>query len=132
MPRRRNRNPWVSFALFLIVCTMGWATWEYRHELRFESEQQPLDEELRERVETIILEEFEYEACFLDLRGHLNWRPNEGRYRIDITLDETSECDANARAICTRMAKRIQQETQKPATVVAFDPAGREVGRCVL
>ena len=62
MPRRRNRNPWVSFALFLIVCTMGWATWEYRHELRFESEQQPLDEELRERVETIILEEFEYEA----------------------------------------------------------------------
>ena len=37
-----------------------------------------------------------------------------------------------ARAICNRMANRIQQETEKPATVVAFDPAGREVGRCVL
>ena len=132
MRRRRTRSPWVSFALFLIVCSMGWATWEYRHELRWESEQAPLDAELRERVENIVIEEFEYEVCFLDIRGRLNWRPRESRYRLDILLEESSECEANARAICTRIATRIQEETEKPATVVAFDPAGREVGRCVL
>jgi hypothetical protein len=130
--RRKSRSPWVSLALFLIVCSMGWVTWEYRHELRWEREHRPTDTVLRDRVESIVVEEFEHEMCFLDIRGHLNWRPNEGRYRLDLLLDGTTECEGQAGGICERIAKRIAEETESKATVVAFDPAGRELGRCVL
>lgn len=130
--RRKSRSPWVSLALFLIVCSMGWVTWEYRHELRWEEEERAPDTELRDRVENIVLEEFNDEACFLDIRGRLSWRPREGRYRLDLLLEQTSECEGNAPGICRRIAKRIEQETECKATVVAFDPADRELGRCVL
>jgi hypothetical protein len=132
MRRRRTRNPWVSLALFLVVCSMGYATWELRHELRWTQEVQTLDVEVRERVETIVVEEFEFDECFIDLRSRLSWRPSERRYRLDITLGESQECEGRAREICTRIAKRIEQETEVVATVVAFSPAGRELARCVL
>jgi hypothetical protein len=132
MRRRRTRHPLVSLALFLIVGSMGWVTWEFRDELKYQRDAPILDSVLRERVEEAILDEFDHDACFFDLRGHLNWRPNERRYRLDILMEESSQCEKRADEICQRIAQRIHAESEIVATVVAFDSAGREVGRCVL
>lgn len=132
MRRRRTRHPLVSFAFFLVVCSMAWITWEFRDELRHQRDAPVLDHILRDRVEEAILDEFDHDTCFFDLRGHLNWRPNERRYRLDILLEESLECEKRAKEICERIAHRIHAESEIVATVVAFDSAGREVARCVL
>lgn len=132
MSRRRARHPLISFSLFLIVCSMGWVAWEYRDELRSKEAPPPLASELRERVEDVILSEFDSDDCFLDISGGLNWRPSERRYRLDILLDNSSTCEERAQGICTRIAERIRADTDLVATVVAFDSAGRELARCVL
>ena len=132
MARRRNRSPLASFALFLVVCGMGWVAWENRDRLKGEKEAPVLEIDLRDKIEIAILDEYEHDTCFFDLRGHLNWRPNERRFRLDILLEETEKCEKRAREICTRIAQRISNETDRPCTVVAFDPSGRELGRCVL
>ena len=132
MRRRSTRDPMVSFALFLVVCSMGWLTWTYRHELKSEGEIEITDMELRDRVEESILQEFSHDVCFFDIRGHLNWRPNERRYRLDLVIETSEECERQARSLCERIARLIYAETDVVATVLAFDASGREVGRYVL
>ena len=97
MRRRSTRNPFVSFCLFLILCSMGWVAWEYREELRSNRAPERLDSVLREQVEEVILREFELDSCFVDVRGGLNWRPNERRFRLDILLEDSAECEDRAR-----------------------------------
>ena len=132
MRRRSTRHPMVSFALFLVLCSMGWATWTYRDELKSEGEVEVADTVIRDRVEEAILDEFSHDACFFDLRGRLNWRPNERRYRLDFVIETTEACERQARSLCKRIAQLINAETDVVATVIAFDASGREVGRYVM
>ena len=132
MSRRRIRSPLASFSLFLIVCGMGWVAWENREFFQPESEEIVLDLDLRDRVQEAVYDELNDDTCFFDLRGMLNWRPNERRYRLDLLIEEGETCERRAREICVRAAGIIQRETGVVATVVAFDSAGRELGRCVL
>ena len=132
MARRRNRSPLASLALFLIVCGMGWAAWEHRDDLKGQREDPILEIDMRDRLEDSILDDYEHDACFFDLRGGLGWRPNEHRFRLDILLELGSKCEERAKEICRKIAQYITAETDRPATVVAYDTAGRELGRYVL
>lgn len=129
---RRVRHPLVSLAMFLILCGAGLALWEHRHELTYEPTNVVLEAEVRERIHQEIHDTLEHEDCFLGLRGNVNWRPNEGRYRLDIDLADGAGCEARARDICEQVAQIVREGTGREATVIAFDAAGREIGRAVL
>ena len=118
--------------MFLILCGAGLAVWENRHDLTYEPANVVLEAQVRERIHDEILQTLDTEDCFLGLRGNVNWRPREGRYRLDIELSEGSSCESRARGLCSKVAQIIRQRTGREATVIAFDPAGREMGRAVL
>ena len=125
----RVRKPLHSFILFLMVCGLAYLAWENRD--FFENEPKQLltrnqVEELRERV----VYAFQEDACFLEVRGNLNWRPREQRYRMEIVVG--NDCEMQARKLCEDIAHFVQQTYNVPATVFAFDDAGREVARAVL
>ena len=129
---RRVRHPLVSFGMFLVLCGVGLVIWEHRHDLTYEPANVVLQAEIREAIQDEIMDTLRDEDCFLGLRSNASWRPNERRYRLDIELAEGSGCEANARALCTHVAQIVRKRTGREATVVAFDPAGRELGRAVL
>lgn len=129
---RRVRPPAVSFALFLLICGMGWVAYENRDFFKGEPKQELLTREIKDMLREQIYEDFENETCFLELRGGLNWRPNEHRYLLDIVVADGETCENGAKQICEDIALLIQREAGVIATVVAYDRAGREVGRKVL
>ena len=93
---KRVRHPMVSFAMFLIVCGVGLAIWEHRHELTYEPANVVLEATVREAIQDDIMETLAQEDCFLGMRGNVSWRPNERRYRLDIDIEEGAGCEANA------------------------------------
>ncbi len=129
---RRVRHPMVSFAMFLIVVGMGFVVWENRHALKGEKAGQLLDQNTRTEIQDNIYEAFEQDECFSGLRSNISWRPNEQRYRLDIEVEDGDLCEQKAKSLCEQVAQMVKQQTGVMATVVAFDAAGREVGRCVL
>ena len=129
---RRVRHPMVSFAMFLIVVGMGFVAWENRHILKGEASGRLMDQPTRQGLQETILEAFESDACFAGFRNNINWRPNEQRYRLDIDIEDGASCESNARNLCEQIANMIKSETGVVATVVAFDAAGRELGRFVM
>lgn len=122
----------VSLAMFLVLCGAGLAIWEHRHDLTYEPANVVLEAAVREAIQDEIMDTLEQDACFLGLRGNVSWRPNERRYRLDIDVAEGAGCESSARGICAQVAQIIRTRTGREATVVAFDPAGRELGRAVL
>jgi len=129
---RRVRHPLVSFAMFLVVCTMAYAVWENRAGLKSQPAGQLLDRSTRDDVQDHVFTAFEDDDCFAGLRSNMNWRPNEQRYRMDIVVEDGADCEGKARTLCEQVAEMIREDTGISATVIAFDAAGREVGRCVL
>lgn len=129
---RRVRHPLVSFAMFLVVVGVGMVVWEHRNDLKRQPEHVILEREVREQIETSIDDALANDACYAGLRGHVSWRPNEGRYRLDIDIEDGASCENKARSICEVVARIVSERTNRSATVVAFDSAGREIGRCVL
>jgi hypothetical protein len=118
--------------MFLIVLGMAYAVWENRDALKGEKAGQLLDQTERADIQERIFETFEMDPCFSGLRSNISWRPNEGRYRLDIEVADGETCERNARNLCEQVALLIRERLQVEATVVALDAAGREVGRCVL
>ena len=129
---RRVRHPMVSFAMFMIVVCMGYVVWENRGMLKGEKAGELMDRDTRDQLQEKIYDSFENHECFSGLRSNVSWRPNEQRYRLDIEVEDGDLCESGAKALCEQVAILIKQETEVVATVVAFDAAGREVGRCVL
>ena len=129
---RRVRHPMVSLAMFLVLAGAGLAIWEHRHDLTYEPANVVLQAEVREAIQDEIMEKLQNDACFAGMRSNVSWRPNERRYRVDIEIEEGAGCESNARSICTTVAQIIRTRTGREATVIAFDPAGREIGRAVL
>ncbi len=129
---RRVRHPLVSLAMFLVVCGMAYAVWENRAALKSTPAGQLLDRTTRDEIQDRVFTAFEDDDCFSGLRGNMNWRPNEQRYRLDIVVVDGAECEGRARSLCRQIAEMIREDTDIAATVIAFDASGREVGRCVL
>ena len=129
---RRVRHPAVSFGMFLIVVGMAYAVWENRGMLKGEKAGELLDQTAREEIQERIFNTFERDPCFSGLRSNISWRPNEQRYRLDIEVADGETCERNARGLCEQVALLIRERLHVEATVVAYDAAGREVGRCVL
>lgn len=128
---RRTRSPAVSFALFVLICGMGWVAYENRDFFKGSPTEDLLSTDQKEIIQEKILEAFEDDMCFFGLRGHLSWRPNEQRYLQDIVLEDGERCEERARAICENVAQIIADEADVVATVVAYDRTGRELGRKV-
>ena len=122
----------VSFAMFLVLCGAGLAIWEHRHDLTYEPANVVLEAAVRDAIQDEIMDDLAAEPCFLGLRSNISWRPNERRYRLDIEVAEGASCEASARKLCAQVAAIVKQRTGREATVIAFDPAGREIGRAVL
>ncbi len=129
---RRTRHPAVSFALFLVICGMGWVAYENRDFFKGEPKEELLTSEVKAMLRETIYEVWENDECFLELRSNLNWRPNEHRYLLDIIVADGSSCEDGAKQLCWDIALLIQREAGVTATVIAYDRAGREVGRKVL
>lgn len=129
---KRVRHPMVSLGMFLILAGTGFVVWENRHELTYETSHVVMHANVRRAIQDEVMGTLENDACFLGMRSNLSWRPNEKRYRLDIELMEGGTCEARARSICLIVAQIIKTRTEKEATVIAFDPAGREMGRVVL
>ncbi|MDJ0523477.1 MAG: hypothetical protein QNJ90_15520 [Planctomycetota bacterium] len=129
---RRVRHPMVSFAMFLIVVGMGFVVWENRNMLKGEAAGELMDQTTRADLQDQIYETFESDDCFMGLRSNINWRPNEQRYRLDIEVADGQSCERGAKVLCEQIAHLIKDQTQVIATVIAFDAAGREVGRFVM
>ncbi|MDA1194153.1 MAG: hypothetical protein O2894_03135 [Planctomycetota bacterium] len=129
---RRVRHPLVSLGMFLVICGAGIAVWEHRHDLTYEPTNVVLQAQVRDDIQREIMEALAEEDCFLGIRGAISWRPNEKRYRLDIEIADGAGCEAGGRTLCERVAQIIARRTSREATVVAFDSAGREVGRAVL
>lgn len=129
---RRVRPPAVSFALFLVICGMGWVAYENRDFFRGEPKRELLSREVKDLLREEIYEVFESDACFIELRGSLSWRPNEQRYLLDIIVADGTSCEDGSKQLCWDIALLIQRQTGVSATVVAYDRAGRQIGRKVL
>jgi hypothetical protein len=132
MSKRRVRPPAVSFALFLVICGMGWVAYEHRDFFRSDPPKELLTREKKDILREEIYRSLETDDCFLELRGALSWRPNEGRYLLDILVVDGELCELRAKQLCEEIAFLIQDEAGVIATVVAYDQAGRELGRKVL
>ena len=133
MRGRSTRNPLVSFALFLILCGMGFVAWEKRGEIRWggSGEAPPVDAALTESVLDAVLEQFGDEDCFVELRGGLMMRPREERFRLEITVSSGRTCEDASTTLCKRIAHLIRSQSGYVATVVAYDSGDRQVGRYV-
>ena len=64
------------------------------------------------------------------MRGNLLWRRGEGRYRLDIQVDDG--CDRAAKSLTADIARLITGKSGKPSTVFAYDATDREVARTIL
>ena len=129
---RRIRHPAVSFALFVLICGMGWVAYENRDMFRGAPPDELLTQDQKKVIQERILKDMEDEACFFALRGHLSWRLNEQRYLQDIELEDGEICEGKAKAICEHIALLIRETAGVVATVIAYDRAGRELARIVL
>ncbi len=125
----RVRPPAVSFLLFVLLCAGAWFAYSHRDWLKG-SQTQLLPDEQRQALLERIREEVDADPAYVALRGSLNWRPNEQRYRLDVTVAENRE--AEARRLCQRIAEIIREQARVAATVIAYDDSGREVAREVL
>jgi hypothetical protein len=126
----RTRHPLHSFLLFVLVCVGAWVAWQNRDFFKG-SKEELLSRTQREELQEKILESLEREMCFHGLRGLLNWRPNEQRYLLDVELEDGEACEKKAREICEHIVTMIDEEAHVPATVIAYDRAGRELARRV-
>jgi hypothetical protein len=129
---KRVRQPLVSLGMFLVLCGTGFVVWEHRHELTYEAGSVTMHANVRRAIEDEIMGTLEKDECFIGMRSNISWRPNEKRYRLDIEMLDGGTCEARARSVCMQIARIIKSRTDKEATVIAFDTAGREMGRAVL
>jgi hypothetical protein len=128
----RTRHPAVSFALFVLICGLGYLAYVNRDMFRGSPAEELLSQDQKELIQERILEELDEEMCFHGLRGQLSWRPNEQRYLQDIELEDGEVCERKAREICEHVAQIIYEQAGVVSTVIAYDRAGRELGRKVL
>jgi hypothetical protein len=125
MPRRNN--PIKTFLLFLAVCGFGWASYEYIYVQRvFETKEVPAPppdqvEGLKRQIEDAMGSD----TCFVSISA-LNWRPNQGHYRVDVTLMETCDKDA-AKRIAGRVAELVRRGAGGIDAEVWLYSLGREV-----
>ena len=131
MRRRSIRNPMVSLAMFLVLCCTGWVAWEKRDDIRWQGEVTTIDPRITEGLIDSILETFERDECFVDLRSTLAWRPREQRYRLEIDVESGQTCEDASKTLCKRIADLISRQSGYKASVMAYDAGNREVGRYV-
>jgi hypothetical protein len=124
--------PWKSFVLFLVLVGLGWAAYEFLYVQRVLGGGSVGDtlttdqrDALRERIET----QFEQDRCFQGVRGHINWRPRDDFYRIEIIVNQG--CEDRARYLCREIADLVERTHQVPCSVWAFDDAGRQLAQHV-
>lgn len=122
------RHPAKSLLMLLILCGGAYAMYHYRHHF-LKGPERKISAEERVAIRDDIVEKFGTEEAFIGIKGHLNWRPKESRYRLDIEVQTGFEEAAGP--LCARIAQFIYEKTEKEATVYAFDNANREVGRHV-
>lgn len=125
----RVRHPLKSLFLLLVLGAGALYVWNHREWLQSDASHllpETKKAEILERIRRTVLED----RCYVAMRGSLNWRPNEQRYRLDITVMEN--CEPEARRLCEEIASIITELAQVPATVIAYDDTGREIARQVL
>jgi hypothetical protein len=127
----RVNHPAKSLFLFALVGAAGWWSYEYLHKRNIfasSDAHQPVDDERKEQIRELVLDEFGQDECFLEL-GPLSYRYKEGSYRIDFVVADG--CEDRAKALCERISERVEDEYRLTAQVWAFGSGGREIARWV-
>ena len=127
----RVNHPFKSLVLFLIVLGAGWAGYEYLYKggLLTGEASELLSQDRKEELREAILRAYDPDPCFKDMRGNMNWRPNEQRYRVEIIVMDG--CEQRARDLCEEIAKYVYSQSSSRASVWAFDSGQREVAHYV-
>ena len=117
--RRRKSNPWVTLFLFLAVCGLGWAGYEFvivRQIFAVETKTFVPTEQIEE-VRSAILDAYEEDDCLVDL-GPLHYRSREKVYRIEIIVSDA--CHDHARRMCQEVSALVEDVTGRDAQVFAL------------
>jgi hypothetical protein len=127
----RVNPPWKSFLLFALVAAFAWAAYEfvYVREILKPRAVEDLTRDQRDAIREEIVRTFAEDACFVEVRGSIAFRMNEGRYRVEVTLRDG--CDPSARSICETIAHIVREGWGKRTSVWAYDAGGRELGHFV-
>ena len=126
----RPRHPFKSVLMFLFVAGLAYTAYLNRDKLKGNEEViMPAAQEIQLLTDAI-LSQYEQEECFVMMRTNLLWRVNEGRYRLDIEVDDG--CDRAAKSLTADIARLIKLKSGKPATVFAYDATDREIARTIL
>lgn len=127
----RVNHPFKSFVLFVLVVGLGWAGYEYLYKrgLLTGEAAELLTQDHKEELRAAILTTYDRDPCFRDMRGNMNWRPNEQRYRVEIIV--VDGCEDRAKGLCQEIAKFVKDKSGSRASVWAFDSGQREVAHFV-
>jgi hypothetical protein len=124
--------PWKSFLLFLIVCGMGWAGYEflYVRKMFAGNSGDLLSQDQRDAMREKIVGMYQDDRCFESVRGNINWRVREDYYRVEIIVSDG--CEQRAKPICQEIAEFIERTYKVRCSVWAFDSGGRQIANFVL
>ena len=125
---KRVNHPLKSFALFLVVCGLGYVGYHYIHVkgvLRFEREKFVERAKLDE-VRAAVMENFGTEEALLEL-GPVYYRPKENRYRIDLILKDGFE--DRAKVLVREVAELIEERIGRDPEVWALNTGLHTVTR---
>jgi hypothetical protein len=127
----RVNHPLKSFVLFVLVLGAAWAGYEYLYKrgLLTSEASELLSKDRKDGLREAILKFYDKDPCFRDMRGNMNWRPNEQRYRVELIV--VDGCEDRAKSLCEEIAQFIKHETNAKASVWAFDSGQREVAHFV-
>ncbi len=115
----RVNSPLKTFVLFLLVGGFGWLCYEYVYVRRiFQTQEEKFvpDAELK-RVRDAVLETYGNDKCLLEL-GMVQYRMREGRYRIDIVVDDG--CEEQAKRMCQEISEFVEDRIGHEAEVFAY------------
>ena len=125
MPRRKN--PIATLVIFVAVCGFGWASYQfiYVDGIFRSKEVPPPPPDQVEGLKRQIEEAFQGDGCFLGLQS-VNWRPNEGHYRVDVNMLEGCE-KAEAKKMAERVAELVRRGAAGMESQVWVYVLGREI-----
>jgi hypothetical protein len=127
----RTNHPLKTLVLLLFLAGACWAGYEYlvvRRVLGGGEKQVEVDAELHDRVRQAVLDEFGEEPAFLEL-GPLSCRYKEGNYRLEFISGHGYEREA--RDLCERISRMIEEDFHLDASVWAYDRASVEIAHFV-
>lgn len=128
----RVNPPWKSFLLFLVVCGLGWAGYEFLYVRRIFAGSESsglLTQDQRDGIRERVVALYSEDPCFVNVRGNINWRVRDDYYRVEIIVGDG--CEQRARALCQEIAELIEEDYHVRSSVWAFDTSGRQISNAV-